>query len=214
MWLDSKGGKSIEPLINDYFEVWKVAPAVSFNSEGITKGPKQSIMSIVEFADFKCPHCKSAAPSLKAFSASHPEVSITFKAFPLDGNCNANPQMPTSDGISCKLAKAVYCGEKLSQKGWQLYEDFFVSQEILRNPSDYNLEFSKIVTKNRLNESELQTCINNEETHKAIINQSQEGINAQIEGTPTIFVNGKKLKLGHMVTMLEKVFAFLIADKK
>lgn len=214
MWLDTKGGKSLEPLFNDYFQAWAATPPIVFGAEGLTKGPTDSIMTIVEFADFKCPHCKSAAPSLKAFFGSHPDVRFIFKVFPLDGTCNANPQMPPGDGISCKLAKAVHCGEKLSQKGWHLYEDFFDAQEVLRNPADYDGEFSKIIAKNQLNETELQSCMKNEETHKAIINQSQEGMNAQIEGTPTIFVNGKKLKLGHTVTMLEKVYAFLIAEKK
>lgn len=213
MWLDTKGGKNLEPLFADYFQAWIMGPVVNFSNDGLVKGEDSSVMTIVEFADFKCPHCKFAAPSLKAFSASHPDVQLRFKAFPLDGACNANPQMPQGDGISCKLAKAVYCGEKQAKKGWELYEDFFAEQENLRNPSSTAEYFSKILNQHQLIEADIENCIKEEDTHKAIINQSQEGVNAQIEGTPSIFVNGKKLKLGHTVTMLEKVYAFLKQQK-
>jgi protein-disulfide isomerase len=209
MWLDSKGGKNLEPLFVDYFQTWISSPSVSFSNEGLIQGPENSKMTIIEFADFKCPHCKSAAPSLKAFTSSHPDVRFIFKVFPLDGACNANAQMPQGDGISCSLAKAVYCGEKLGKKGWELYENFFEEQENLRNPSTNSEYLSMILKKQQLVETDIQNCIKEEATHKVIINQSQEGVNAQIEGTPSIFVNGKKLKLGHTVTMLEKVYAYL-----
>lgn len=213
MWLDTKGGKNLEPLFEDYFQAWVAAPTTNFSNDGLVKGEESTIMTIIEFADFKCPHCKYAAPSLKAFSSSHPDVRLIFKAFPLDGTCNANPQMPQGDGISCKLAKAVYCGEKLAKKGWNLYEDFYEEQDELRNPSTNAEYFSKILNKHQLVEADIENCVKAEETHKAIINQSQEGVNAQIEGTPAIFVNGKKLKLGHTVTMLEKVYAYLKQQK-
>jgi protein-disulfide isomerase/uncharacterized membrane protein len=213
MWLDTKGGKNLEPLFADYYQAWLATSPISFSNDGIVKGSENPVMTIVEFADFKCPHCKSAAPSLKAFTSSHTDVRLIFKAFPLDGACNANPQMPQGDGISCRLAKAVYCGDKLAKKGWELYEDFFEAQEDLRNPSSSPEHFSKILSKHQLAENDIQSCIKEEETHKAIINQSQEGVNAQIEGTPSIFVNGKKLKLGHTVSMLEKVYASLKQQK-
>ncbi len=208
MWIDSLGGDKLQQYINDDFARWQVDKEFIFNDEGLKEGPDKSFMTIVEFADFRCPHCKHAAPSLRAFAASHHDVKFIFKAFPLDGGCSANSQIPARDGVSCLLAKVVYCSEKVSQKGWIAYDKIFENQENFSSP-DYKEQISSVLAKNQISEVDIMGCVQSEESHKALIQQSQEGVNANVEGTPTIYVNGKKVKLGHSITMLEKLYTFL-----
>jgi protein-disulfide isomerase len=52
----------------------------------------------------------------------------------------------------------------------------------------------------------LQACIENEKTHSAIVTQSQFAQNLNITGTPTIYVNGKKLKGGQMLDVLKRAY--------
>lgn len=81
-------------------------------------------MTIVEFADYLCPHCKVAATSLHNFIKQHPDVLLIFKPFPLDGKSNAALAEHKGNGIRCLLPKITFCMEQLEQKGWQAHEHF------------------------------------------------------------------------------------------
>jgi protein-disulfide isomerase len=48
-------------------------------------GPRNAKVTVVEFFDYRCPHCKEAAPELLALIRSHPEVRFVFKEFPIFG---------------------------------------------------------------------------------------------------------------------------------
>ncbi len=117
MFLDHFGGGRLKEMVNDAVLNWQSSPSVNFTHDGLSKGSSEATFTIVEFADFMCPHCKHAVPSLKVFVETHPQVRLIFKPFPLDGTCNAKPDMPKGDGLRCTLAKAVLCAEKLNQKG-------------------------------------------------------------------------------------------------
>ena len=62
--------------IEESLQNWQSAPQQTFNSEQglIYEKSANSKMTIVEFADFLCPHCKMAYPSVDAFAASRPDV--------------------------------------------------------------------------------------------------------------------------------------------
>lgn len=206
MFLDHFGGSLLKDTVESSFIGWQGAPQNSFTEEGLIKGPSDARMTIVEFADFLCPHCKSAAPSLKVFADSHPNVRIIFKAFPLDGNCNASPAMGKGDGTRCMLTKTVFCAEKLAQKGWAVYEDVFEHQEEFQSSGTTADIVKTLVEKNGIDLGAMETCRNSEEIHKSILNQSQEGLNAAIEGTPSIFANGRFLSRGHLLPVLQRVY--------
>jgi protein-disulfide isomerase len=48
-------------------------------------GPRNAKVTVVEFFDYRCPHCKEAAPELLALIRSHPDVRFVFKEFPIFG---------------------------------------------------------------------------------------------------------------------------------
>ncbi|MFX8778144.1 DsbA family protein, partial [Acinetobacter baumannii] len=78
----------------------------------------KATVTIVEFADFLCPHCKSAATSLDAFINNNPNAKLVFKTFPLDGKCNKGMQHQ-GDGVRCQLAAAPVCADQMNQSGWK-----------------------------------------------------------------------------------------------
>lgn len=188
------------------FNDWNSSQSFSFSDEGLVKGPIDAKMKIVEFADYRCPHCKHAAPTLKAFTESHPDVRFIYKAFPLDGTCNPSPQMPDGPGVTCYLARSVHCVEQVVQKGFGLKYNIFENQE---NIIDMNSAESVVNTfrlANSIPDDAFNQCLNSEETLKSVERQAQEGLNAQIRGTPTVFVNGRQLKGGQTLLMLNKVY--------
>lgn len=206
MFYKHLGGDLLKESVESSFIGWQGSPQVEFTSEGLVRGPSDARMTIVEFADFLCPHCKHAAPSLKVFVDSHPNVRLVFKAFPLDGNCNGNKDMPKGDGARCILTKTVFCAEKLAKKGWAMYEDVFEKQEEIHSAGSASDAVKGLVEKHGIDLAAMETCRNSEEIHKSIIDQSLEGSRAQIEGTPAIFVNGRMLSRGQSLPVLQRVF--------
>src|SRR5262249_49846516 len=50
---------------------------------GPSRGPSESPVSIVEFSDLQCPHCKEAAPTVEKLLNEKPNVHFVFQNFPL-----------------------------------------------------------------------------------------------------------------------------------
>lgn len=167
-------------------------------------------MTIVEFADYLCPHCKHAYPTLHAFTQSRKDVQLIFKSFPLDGTCNPDPQMTPGDGLRCKLSLATICLEKLEKKGWEANHFIFDHQEEFFKVSQPNEAMDKICSHFKETSCDnLKQCVDSPESLLELKKQAQEGISAKIRGTPAIFVNGKILSGGQVIPILESVYSTL-----
>jgi len=190
---------NMDILIAESMLGWKAEKDQSFVlRSGLFMGdPAHPRMTIVEFADFNCPHCKHAAPSLHAFAASRKDVLLVFQNFPLDGSCNPAINGP---GHSCEFAKSTFCAEKES-KGWLAHDWLFShqGQNIEPGLSDMTKELG-------LDPTRFHACLESSEAHSAILEQAKLGENAGIKGTPSIFVNGKLLPGGHLIPVLEKAY--------
>lgn len=209
MALTHFGAGELDRIINQGVRGWISEPRQTLSVPPLlTKGPEahEAKLIISEFADFRCGHCKTAAHSLQTFSKSYPNARFEFYVFPLDGSCN--PGVQNSSGLSCFLAKAVYCAEKQNQ-GWAVHDLIFQYQNELNRMSDVPslqknvLEITEHLNYNR---DSFNSCIEASETHEAILYQSQQGKSLNIQGTPTILANGKVLQLGQMIPVLEAVY--------
>ena len=175
----------------------------------LTSGPERSVakVTVTEFADFLCGHCKHAVPSLHAFAKSHPDVRMEFYSFPLDGACNKAIQR-AGGGVSCFLAKAVLCvGQKDQALGWKFHSDVFEQQEVFQRAgtiSNSENALKKILTNHSLSWDEIKTCIRDPDTHDKIEAQAKAGEQAQVQGTPAIYMNGKKLPGGQFIPVLKR----------
>lgn len=211
MYLESQGFAKIAKLAQEKVAYWQVAPVQNFDlTKGLIlqAGSAEPIMTIVEFADFRCPHCKHAAPPLHAFTKSHPNVKLVFKPFPLDGTCN-EAITGGGDGISCGLASAVMCAEKIGNKGWAAHDYFFDKQMEIIQISNLDKNLEDVAKHTGLPLEELKTCVKDSATQELIRNMAAEGKMAQIQGTPAVFVNGKVLSGGQLIPVLEAAYQTL-----
>lgn len=204
------GGSEVKKFSLRAISEWKSNPQVIFDqSSSLNKGadPKESSgMTVVEFADFRCHHCAKAAPALKAFASAYADVRVQFFNFPLDGKCN--PSLgENGDGISCRLAKWVHCTGQIDQKaGWKIHDELFEHQEkygSLRQESLVDEQLGALAKAQGLESEKILSCVNSEATQNAIVRQSRIGELAQVDGTPAIFVNGRKLPSGQVISILK-----------
>lgn len=194
IFMENLGLREIGRMVTESIQDWEAAPKFDFVAKPtLSIGPTQdaAAMTLVEFADFRCGHCKRASHSLHAFVKSHPDVRFEFYSFPLDGACN--DKIETSSGISCRLAATVYCAEK-EAKGWETHDALFnIQDEVnqLSTVTEVDVVLSKHMPSLGLNWERMQTCLNDVATLDAIKAQAKQGSLVNVAGTPTLFANGK-----------------------
>lgn len=213
---DQFGGKErLRLQVIDSVRDWRQNPSFDFSkSDGLSMGGEQSpvVMDIVEFADFRCHHCRNAAPTLHTFTQSRKDVKLTFLAFPLDGECNK--ALDRGDGVSCLLAKAVYCAGQRG-KGWELHHRVFDAQEkfLKIGTKEAASELLGELTEGIASKAEIDACINASETVAAVERMALQGKNANIKGTPSVFVNGRYLPGGQIMAVLERAYEEIKSSK-
>lgn len=205
------GADQLDQVIRSSMSDWMTAKQYEFKSSpGLATGEGTRAFEVVEFADFRCGHCGQAAPTLNAFKKAHPEITFKFFNFPLDGSCNEAIERD-GDGISCRLAKSVTCAFQSNAKaGWRLHDRIFEKQrdfQALRSVDEVDSKLKTLFEEFGLNSNEVDTCMDSEETLKAVRQQAKAGADANIKGTPTIFVNGRRLPRAQLLPVLNEAYA-------
>jgi protein-disulfide isomerase len=215
-FIQNYGAGQINELVRDSLQEWDSAPVQSFVAKPtlvMGPSPEAAAMTLVEFADLKCGHCRHANYSLHAFVKSHPDVRLEFYSFPLDGACNE--KIPSSTGLSCRLAESIFCAEK-EGKGWELQKTLYDVQEQVNTyntPAELDPFLSQVVGKLGLNWERVQTCMSDTETKDAVKTQAKQGALVNVRGTPTIFANGKLINRGQIVPVLEGLRSKILVGK-
>lgn len=192
--------RAVKSAISSSIERWIQNPSFDFTGlQGLKMGSPNPKFVINEFADFQCIHCKHAAPTLEAFTLAHKNVELNYLPFPLDGKCNPLIKMER-DGVSCTLAKAALCAEEQG-KGWQVHKHNF---DFFSNPESANLE--KLSNDLNLDLSKLKSCIDSSEMDQKLKKIIEKAKEVNVEGTPTIFVNGKQLPNANVLPILQYLY--------
>jgi len=211
MALEAYGVTEVEKIVKSSILEWQSAPHVDLTVvPALASGPARDKAKLVisEFADFRCHHCKNAYPSLDHFAKSHPEVRLEFYNFPLDGECNE--MIPDKSGISCRLAYSVMCAEKQG-RGWDFHHAIYDDQDTINAESltinSLDEEIRKISEKLHVSVEPLFQCISDPSVADTVRLQAKLGVNAKIQGTPTIFFDGRMLNRGQLIPVMEAALA-------
>lgn len=143
-----------------------------------SKGSSNPSVTLVEFADFQCPHCKEGSEIAdKVLEKYKDKMRIVYRHMPI------NPS-----GISRKLAAASICAEQQG-KFWEYHDLAFKNQEKLDDNSAL-----KLANELKLDEAKLKTCLDDPKTKEALEASEAEGRNLGVNGTPAFFINGKPFR--------------------
>jgi len=143
------------------------------------KGPKDAKVTIVEFSDFQCPFCKQATPLVDDALKAYPkDVNLVFKQFPLT---SIHP-------YALPAAKAAVAAGKQG-KFWQMHDIMFENNTQLTQD-----KLKEYAGKIGLDVARWEKDVASPEVQAQIDRESQEARAADVTGTPTIFVGGKRLQ--------------------
>ncbi len=203
--INKYGGKERMKIIEAQLSDWHRTPEKPIEPHApITMNSNPSAkMKIVEFADFLCGHCANAYPVLHSFVKSHPEVEFHFQAWPLDGECNS--AINHAEGTRCMLARVSHCANEQGQ-AWATQEWIFQNQRYLMSKDMVQSQLQANAVTLGLDLDKLLSCVDSEEAREAIRSQSKVGTDLNINGTPSVFVNGKKLPAGFSRQLLQKIY--------
>lgn len=141
-----------------------------------TLGPESAKVTIVAFSDFQCPYCALAHDAVHQIRERYPEqVRIIFRHFPLAFHEHA------------RLAAEASLAAHAQGKFWQFHDRLFQHQNALDRKSleGYAQELGLDVTafKKGLDDKLFEPQL---EADVAL------GRSVRVDGTPTMFVNGKR----------------------
>ena len=156
-------------------------------SEGAVtfSGPVEAPVTVVVFADFQCPYCKKAAELLRS-ELQTPEgknVRWIYRNFPLPMHPWARP-----------AAEAAACiGFQDRDAFWKMHNLIFDNQQTLTpaNIGGKTLEFARAIP--GVDIAAYQSCIDNAMSAGRVAEDIELATAIQVRGTPTIFVNGRRI---------------------
>lgn len=152
------------------------AGVVRINTEGApSHGGAMAAVTVVEFSDYECPHCGRAVPMIRQIERDFEgRVRVVHMNFPLSGHTHA-----------MAAAKAALAAGR-QNKFWEMHDLLFTNQRALE-PSDID----RYATQLGLDLNRFHTDANSPEVAAAIEATRHEGDRLQIQGTPTIYINGR-----------------------
>jgi protein-disulfide isomerase len=144
-----------------------------------SKGPDDAKVTIVEFADFECPHCRAAVPMIDAVLAAHPDkVRLVYKFVALPMHVRAEP-----------AARAAWAAGQQG-KFWEMEHLLFERQEHLEQG---DLERYAHILK--LDIAKWKVDMESSAAKDRIADDHRLEEDLKLKGTPTLYVNGRELDL-------------------
>ena len=168
-------------------------------------GPANASITIVEFSDLQCPHCKDAQPAVDKLMAAHPDVHLVFQNFPLP-----------SHNWAFKAASYADCVARANNDAfWKFLHSVYEAQpQITEANADEKL--TGLADAAGVKGAETATCAAKAETATHVRSSVELGKAVEVESTPTFFINGRRINnlAGLTPEFLDKLLAFHKAEAK
>ena len=147
-------------------------------------GAQKPILTITEFSDYECPHCRLAHAQLRAIVAQFPDrVRLIHRHFPLDQACNRSIERPFHQ-TACRAALIAECAGRAG-RFWEANDTLFAESNSLDT-----LSTRAIAADLEIDRARLDRCMEGEGL-VAVKNDIEVGIALKLEGTPAFLVDGQ-----------------------
>ena len=164
-WVRVKFGEQPTPETGDRYRV-------ELRGDEPQRGPDDALVTIIEFADYQCPHCAASVEPLdEAMAAYEGDVRLIFKHYPLPGHRAATP--------------AAYAAWAAHQQGdfWDFHERVFEEK------AAFDM-IPEIVRERGLDSDQFTKDWESAEARQAVDQDILAGSKVGVTGTPAFFVNG------------------------
>ncbi len=140
-------------------------------------------ITIVEYSDLQCSHCKFAHETIKKElykTFTEAQVRFVSKYFPLNGHDWAE-----------SAAVAVECASKQKESNyWDMVNYFFANQEKITKET-VSQKIDEVAAQLKLNSANLKACMNAGPALERVRADKKEGMAVGVNSTPAFFINGR-----------------------
>jgi len=145
-----------------------------------TMGPADAPITLVEFADFECPHCARSLPKVEAAVHKHEgQVRLVYKYFPLAGHTWARAAAIASECARLQNPTVF----------WDFAEAFYRDQSSI-DANNIGEHIDSLTAEHKLDPQLMHACMLGKEADKRIDEDLKDGDAVHVNSTPTLFVNG------------------------
>jgi protein-disulfide isomerase len=146
--------------------------------ESAIRGPADAPVTLVEFADFQCPFCARNTPLIKQILDAYPkDVKFVYKEFPLTSIHNN----------AMNASKAAIAAQKQG-KYWEMHDKLFENYAAL----DYD-SLKKYAGEVGLNVEQWEKDMKAPDVEKRVQDDMRLAAQSDVRGTPTMFIDGKRI---------------------
>jgi protein-disulfide isomerase len=173
-------------------KIFKVEDGSSYG-----KGTKHAALDVVIFSDFQCPFCGRVEPTLKQMEKEYAgKVHFTWKNYPLPFHPNAQP--------AAEAAMAAGAQGKF----WEMHDKLFANQQQLDRAT-----YEKYAQELGLNMEKFKADLDANKYKDAIDAEQKEGTAVEVNGTPAVFINGRKISGAYPFETFKKIADQELAKK-
>jgi len=168
------------------------------------KGSDAPRITLVEFADFQCPACRTQSVVLNEIIETYGGrgVRLYFKQFPLSNRPNA------------QRASVAALAAHRQDHFWDYHDLIFTHQTRLSSASDPTELLVGWADELGLNRDRFIQDMNDPALELQVARDRQEGIDAGIQATPTLFINGVMVNDDYSAEALaERIETLLASDE-
>jgi len=164
---------------------------------GPSRGPDKAPVTIVEFSDLQCPHCKDAQPVIDKLLTEEPNARFVFQNFPLP-----------SHNWAAKAADYADCvGRSSKDAFWKFVQGTFDAQSSITE-ANADEKLAAIADTAGVKGADMATCAAKADTKTRVEQSVALGQSVGVTGTPTVFVNGRRI--GNVVGLPPEVLKGLV----
>ena len=158
--------------------------------EGLpVKGDPGAPVKIVTFSDFLCPSCRRFALAFDQYAEgpTGPHVALYYRSYPLDSTCAAHLPSVMHPG-ACNVARGGTCANLLGGF-WEYHNAVYRAPP---NGPEVD-DVVRIAAGAGLDEAAFRACMAEPQAEAALQSDIAEALRLGVTGTPTIYINGRKL---------------------
>jgi protein-disulfide isomerase len=166
-------------------------------------GDPKSAVTLVEFSDFECPVCRSLHDIMRGIMQNYPQVRVVFKDYPIEV---LHPWARTA-------AIAGRCGYMQDPAAfWKMYDLIYDNQDIISAANAW-MKMAEFAGQAGLNADTFRACMAGPDAGAAVDASRANGQKLDVNSTPTIFVNGRKM-VGADAHLIEQYIQYELAKAK
>jgi protein-disulfide isomerase len=167
-------------------------------------GDSKAAVTLVEYSDFECPVCRSLHDVLRGMLPNYAsKVRLVFKDFPLE---QLHPWARTA-------AIAGRCAYQQDPTAfWKMYDFIYDHQEIISAANAWT-KMMDYAGQSGLDAEAFKGCMASPEAGVAVNASRANGQQLEVNSTPTVFVNGRRI-VGADPHLLEQYINYELAQQK